>query len=436
MKASPFSNCLFAAIIGLGFTLGLDAQEPQKPVRVEPVNLRDFGAVGDGKTDDTVAVQKAIDAACGVGAGNDVLAARKVIIPAGTYRITETISLLPEHYGLQLVGEGSVLPNGPYGSLVPRSAKLLWGGEKGGVLLQARAVKHLRAENLILDGGKSARILVRVNSIDQNNSDESWIKKYGACGAGGFFFQHVKLQHAETGIVLSDDSYICSDTSSFINLMMEKLETGFEARSEQNLAYYFERPDIGYVGTAFKFIGGGSVTAIGVNCHHTDVVFDIEKTGINSGTYELVNVRPEQGARQKGKRPVSLKASGEVNVHMVGLQTLANEVMGPNPDLETPALILGPSANVLVVSSQITAKAARLTGRPDDLPTFLTFENTRFRIHSDPLGAGIERDANSGFRLRDCQITYDEEKDGKYRVLSRKFVPDHLAMPGEAAKPQ
>ena len=43
-------------------------------------NVRDFGAMGDGKTKDTAAVQKALDA-CAVAGGGDVL------VPAGTYLI-------------------------------------------------------------------------------------------------------------------------------------------------------------------------------------------------------------------------------------------------------------------------------------------------------------------------------------------------------------
>lgn len=44
------------------------------------LDLRAFGAVGDGKADDTPAVQKALDA-CAIGGGGEVT------VPAGTYRI-------------------------------------------------------------------------------------------------------------------------------------------------------------------------------------------------------------------------------------------------------------------------------------------------------------------------------------------------------------
>jgi hypothetical protein len=57
----------------------------------EFVSVKDFGAVGDGVTDDTVAIQNAINAK------------GFVFIPAGTYRVTSTITL---NSGTHLVGAG------------------------------------------------------------------------------------------------------------------------------------------------------------------------------------------------------------------------------------------------------------------------------------------------------------------------------------------
>lgn len=59
------------------------------------VSVRDFGAVGDGKTDDTAALQRALDAAAGSRA--------TVLVPAGTY-LCSTLTV-PSHVTLQ--GEGN-----------------------------------------------------------------------------------------------------------------------------------------------------------------------------------------------------------------------------------------------------------------------------------------------------------------------------------------
>lgn len=58
-------------------------------------NVREFGAAGNGQDDDTAAIQKAIRAA----AGGD-----EVFFPAGTYRLTASLTLTKD--SVSLVGEG------------------------------------------------------------------------------------------------------------------------------------------------------------------------------------------------------------------------------------------------------------------------------------------------------------------------------------------
>jgi hypothetical protein len=52
----------------------------------ESVSVKDFGAVGDGVADDTVAIQAAISAATSAGGG-------RIHFPGGTYRITDTLTI-------------------------------------------------------------------------------------------------------------------------------------------------------------------------------------------------------------------------------------------------------------------------------------------------------------------------------------------------------
>ena len=78
-------------------------QSGNKPIPVYKtgVNIRDFGAVGDGIADDTQAFKKAI-AACGLN--------KAVYLPAGTYRITDTVQI--KKSGLSIRGDkkkGSVI---------------------------------------------------------------------------------------------------------------------------------------------------------------------------------------------------------------------------------------------------------------------------------------------------------------------------------------
>src|SRR5665213_4558989 len=71
-----FPVCLLLASFGLAS--GALAQSATPPTAAILFNIRDFGATGDGKTLDTAAINKAIDAAAAAGGG-------MVVFPAGTY---------------------------------------------------------------------------------------------------------------------------------------------------------------------------------------------------------------------------------------------------------------------------------------------------------------------------------------------------------------
>ena len=86
-----------AGATGLGPTLeALRTKDVQTKLR-ETVSVKDFGAVGDGVTDDTAAIQAAIDSGAGA-----------VSIPAGTYLIGSAISLTRP---VKLVGDGQSATN-------------------------------------------------------------------------------------------------------------------------------------------------------------------------------------------------------------------------------------------------------------------------------------------------------------------------------------
>ena len=78
LSASTGSSLVGQIALGTGAT----ARTVQSKLR-ESVSVKDFGAVGDGVTDDTTAIQKAIDTGL------------RVFIPAGDYIISSTLTLAP-----------------------------------------------------------------------------------------------------------------------------------------------------------------------------------------------------------------------------------------------------------------------------------------------------------------------------------------------------
>lgn len=71
-----------------------------KPANSSALNPRDFGAIGDGTSDDTAALQKALDAAGAAGGGT-------VLVPPGRYLVSDTLSI-PDHVDLAGVATGRV----------------------------------------------------------------------------------------------------------------------------------------------------------------------------------------------------------------------------------------------------------------------------------------------------------------------------------------
>ena len=65
-------------------------------------NVRDFGALGDGTTDDTVTIQATIDA-CGAAGGGIVW------LPPGTYKITATLTVGSNYVTLRGAGRGATI---------------------------------------------------------------------------------------------------------------------------------------------------------------------------------------------------------------------------------------------------------------------------------------------------------------------------------------
>lgn len=88
-----FLKTIASSAVALPFALNQVEQTPTPtpdapatPAHSFNINVHDFGAVGDGKTDDTFAIQSAVNAAVAAGGG-------AVYVPAGTYLVSASIEM-------------------------------------------------------------------------------------------------------------------------------------------------------------------------------------------------------------------------------------------------------------------------------------------------------------------------------------------------------
>lgn len=99
----------------------------------------DFGAKGDGQSDDTASLQQMIDAAREAGDG------AIAYLPMGRYVITNTLRMSGANF--------TVGGCGPF-------SRLLWRGAEGGTMLTVENPQHLRLENIMIghhDAGPGAQ---------------------------------------------------------------------------------------------------------------------------------------------------------------------------------------------------------------------------------------------------------------------------------------
>jgi hypothetical protein len=116
-------------------------------------SVKDFGAKGDGITDDTAAIQAALNALKNTTSNTW----STLYFPAGTYRITQQLSTArtthTDYLGAQIIGED------------PSTTKIVWGGGAGATMLQWDAW-YDKISRLTFDGNSTASLgIVRAGSF-------------------------------------------------------------------------------------------------------------------------------------------------------------------------------------------------------------------------------------------------------------------------------
>lgn len=121
------------------------------------VNVRDFGATGDGVTDDTAAIQSALNL-FGVATSRT----GSVYIPLGEYKITQTLVYEGNPtFGIHIYGA----VGGTYG---PTGSRLVWAGASGGTMLYCLGMNGSTIDNLEFNGNGVAHTGLH---IDATNAD-------------------------------------------------------------------------------------------------------------------------------------------------------------------------------------------------------------------------------------------------------------------------
>lgn len=249
---------------------GVTKQTTVAGAGVGAISVKAYGAVGDGATNDTTAIQAAINAA--------IAASKALFLPAGTYLLSAQLSITS---ALTIYGEGygSVLKINPSLALDnKRFIPLLFQASVAGALIQGMVTLR----DFAVDGSNGGQLdagLIVLNSVEHFVVDNLYMTSGGTPGAEG--------TQGVNGISVSAGTYGGASSSGVIqNCLMEyftKAPINWTTESENGLIS----------GNVVRFnSGNGQAPGIqingGYNCTVTNnFVHDNEGTGIivaTSGT--------------------------------------------------------------------------------------------------------------------------------------------------------
>ena len=213
--------------------------------RSDWLNVRRAGAKGDGITDDTAALQKVF---------SQIESGTTVYLPAGTYRLTETLLAKGPAIGVSVIGHG-------------RDTTLLWDGPADGVLFQDDGFSNSKIVGLNFEGQGKAVIGFHHLSTCRFETE--------------VLHQHLAFRNfTDAGLLAAkDDAYALAETT-FDNCLFDHCRRGAVFISFNDYNWTFD-------GCEFR------ACDIGLECRHGN--FYVRNTHFQNSRAVDVLAQPEHG---------------------------------------------------------------------------------------------------------------------------------------------
>lgn len=221
-------------LAALGAAGAARAEEPRIPAltwsaRSDWQDVKALGAVGDGKADDSAAIQKAFD---GVREGSTVF------FPPGTYRLTKPVRITGPRTGVSVLGCG-------------RDTTLLWAGPPGGAILVDDGLAESRYVGLQFDGRGTAAVGFHHDSDHRFETEVRHI--------------HLAFRNFTGAAALAEpkDKYALAETE-FRNCLFVNCRRGVSFVSFNDYNYTFDGCEFVRCGIAIECVHGNFYAR---NCH-------------------------------------------------------------------------------------------------------------------------------------------------------------------------
>jgi Pectate lyase superfamily protein len=255
-------------------------------------NVKDYGAVGNGVTDDTAAIQACFDAAFGAtGHGESAYLNRPVFIPAGQYRITAPLTIVNTKGG-HVFGSGM------------STTKIINTNSKNPSVIVTNGIGYCTFEEMYLAASPGGIAF----DYDWNGSGQS-----GQLN----LFKHIFFQGGAYGCRVGFSNLMC-DTSTWLSCFFASATTAGLAVLNLNSVSHnifggnFQDNAIGI------FVSGGGINAIIGTGFQLSSQWDIKIAGGALDTYLIAGVKTESAnffAGTNASMSFNLVGCAQLGVH-------------------------------------------------------------------------------------------------------------------------
>jgi hypothetical protein len=252
--------------------------------------------VGDGVTDDTLAIQAAIDAVDNAGGGT-------VRLPKGFYKITATLILnkSSNFKTINLMGEGML------------ATRILWFGPTSGAAMRVNGLKQYifegwSLENRVAKGTTTGILVQRDSGTGTQSGSASW--------------RNISISSFATGIQIGNPSLTQAGSEFlFDQLLLSRNGVGCLIQDGNSLNFAFSMLEMDANGTGLEVLSGGNVSVYGGSASHETIAdFDLRPGSV----FTIIGFRSEHANRFL----IGGNTSGGTAITVMGCQVQAIS----NPD--------------------------------------------------------------------------------------------------------
>ncbi len=312
----------------IGLTLSDDSGDNELDLTIATVTVKDYGAVGDGSTDDTAAIQSALNAIPVVGASG----LTRVFFPRGVYKITGELT----------ISNGAIIQGAGQSGTIIRT------NHSTAHMFNCSTQERLRFADLRLDGAtlvtKTGGSGIRLTSAAGSGTASPIIERCAIIG----FNRNIDL--VASGLAVIRDNYIVTPIANGVQIYIENTLSpdsgdhqiygnvidagavttaiGIDQKSSGGVKFFGNKVLGGAVGYRLDFQADTSILLIHSNSIENQSSYGIHLTSSTVGPgFSQVSILGNQMASTLSTHAIYTDVTGGVNPYMLILIDISHNLI-------------------------------------------------------------------------------------------------------------